>query len=140
MKKLTLLVMLVAVAAVGVTQASAATKSKKCTPHKVAYVVHGKLVSGTLTKNSDKTYSGMLTVHVTKADKHAKSEKGTDKDYTLDHAKGKFGKGVDPSALAAGDRVTLTGKITQLAKKCDQTGFTAKETIKKFDIKAPKKK
>jgi len=141
MKKFALLAVLAVVALVGVGQATAKTgKSNKCQPHKVAYVVHGKLVSGSLTKNSDKTYSGTLTVHVTKADKHAKSQKGTDQTYNLDHAKGKLGKGEDPSNPTPDSRVTIKGKLTQLAKKCDQTGFTPTVTVKHFDIKAPKKK
>jgi hypothetical protein len=32
----------------------------------------------------------------------------------------------------------LKGTITKLAKKCDQTGFTATTVIKKADAKAPK--
>jgi len=141
MKRFVLLALLAVVALVGGGQAAtASSKSKKCTPQKVAYVVHGKLVSSMLSKNSDKTYSGTITIHVTKADKHAKSEKGTDKTYTLDHAKGKFGKKENPSSPTVGSRVTLTGKITHLAKGCNKSGFTPKETIKKFDIQPPKKK
>jgi hypothetical protein len=111
--------------------------SHKCTPHGVAYRVSGTLVSGSLTKNADGTYSGDLTVHVLKANKHAKADKGTDKGYSLDHAKAKL-HGADPAALATGSRVNLKGKVTTLAKKCDQTGFTPVTTIKKADIKPPK--
>jgi hypothetical protein len=111
--------------------------SHKCTPHAVSYRVSGTLVSGALTKNSDGTYSGSLTVHVTRTNHHAKADKGTDKAYTLDHAKAKL-HGADPAALAAGSRVNLKGTITKLAKKCDQTGFTAVTTIKKATIKPPK--
>jgi hypothetical protein len=114
-----------------------APTSSKCTPHGVAYRVSGTLVSGALTKNTDGTYSGDLTVHVSKANKHAKADKGTDKTYTLDHAKAKL-HGADPAALATGSRVNVKGKVTKLAKKCDQTGFTAVTTIKKADIKPPK--
>jgi hypothetical protein len=42
-------------------------KAQKCQPHAVAYIVSGTLVSGWLTANSDATYSGSLTVQVTKA-------------------------------------------------------------------------
>jgi hypothetical protein len=111
--------------------------SHKCTPHAVSYRVSGTLVSGSLTKNSDGTYSGSLTVHVTRTNHHAKADKGTDKAYTLDHAKAKL-HGADPAALATGSRVKLKGTITKLAKKCDQTGFQAATTIKKADIKPPK--
>ena len=111
--------------------------ANKCTPHAVAYRVSGTLVSGALTKNTDGTYSGDLKVHVLKANNHAKADKGTDKTYTLDHAKAKL-HGADPAALATDSRVNLKGKVTKLAKKCDQTGFTAVTTIKKADIKPPK--
>jgi hypothetical protein len=111
--------------------------SHKCQPHSVAYVVSGKLVSGSLTKNSDGTYSGDLTVHVNKTNRHARDVKGTDQTYTLDHAKAKL-HGEDPAALVTDSRVKLRGKITTLAKKCDQTGFTPTITIRKADIKPPK--
>jgi opacity protein-like surface antigen len=140
MKKFALLAVLAVVALVGAGQAAGApSKSHKCQPHKVAYVVHGKLLSGSLTKNSDKTWSGTLTVHVTKTNKHAKSQKGTDQTYNLDHVKGKVGKGEDPSALTPDSRVEVQGKITKLAKKCDQTGFTPTVTVKHFTVKLPKK-
>src|SRR2546423_11011430 len=125
MKKLALLAVIALVALVGPAQAkpSHPPKSHKCTVHKVAYRVSGDLVSGSLTKESDGTYSGTLTVHVKKTNKHAKADKGTDQTYTLDHAKAKL-HGEDPGALAAGSRVHLKGTVTTLAKKCDQTGFT----------------
>jgi hypothetical protein len=115
-------------------------KSHKCTPHAVSYRVGGTLMSGSLTKDAGtkKTYSGSLMVEVLRANKHAKSDKGTSKLYTLAQTKVHFGKGVDPAALVANSRVNLRGNITTLAKKCDQTGFTPTITIKKADIKAPK--
>ena len=39
--------------------------------------------------------------------------------------------------LAKGDRVHLIGKITALAKKCSQTGFTATTTIRHIVVHAP---
>ncbi|MGZ4277151.1 MAG: hypothetical protein ACXVFK_10615 [Solirubrobacteraceae bacterium] len=112
-------------------------KSRKCTPHNVAYVVAGTLDSGTLTKNDDGTYSGDLTVKVARANHHAKADKGTSKTYTLDHAKVNL-HGQDPAALTPDSRVRLQGKVTWLAKKCDQTGFTATTTIRRGWIKDPK--
>jgi hypothetical protein len=146
LKKLTLLAALALVALVGPAQAEKPDhpgkshnhpgKSHKCVAHKVAYRVGGTLVSGSLTQNSDGTYSGTLVVHVTNANHHAKADKGTDKSYTLDHAKAKL-HGEAPGALVAGSRVNLKGSITTLAKKCDQTGFTATTTIRKANIKPP---
>src|SRR5437016_2519060 len=115
--------------------------SHKCKPHKVAWVVKGTLVSQTLSKNSDGTYSGDVSVNVTHTNKHARAEKNPPqpKTYTLDHAKAKFDVSdqpppdgtVDQTDLVPGDQVKLVGKITTLAKKCDQTGFTATTTIRK---------
>lgn len=145
MKRITVFALVAALAAVAPVQAHKPpkdpkqhpAKSHKCQPHSVSYRISGTLMSGSLTQNSDKTYSGSLTVHVTKANHHAKADKGTDKTYTLDHAKAKL-HDADPAALAANSRVNLKGKVTTLAKKCDQTGFTPTVTVKKVDIKPPK--
>lgn len=144
MKKIALIALLALVAVVVPATAkppepTPPPKSHKCKPHGVAYVVSGTLVSGSLTRNSDGTYNGSLTVHVTKANHHARADKGTDKSYTLDHAKVKL-HGENPAALTANSRVKLRGKITTLAKKCDHTGFAPTITIKKADIKPPKPK
>lgn len=142
MKKL----MLIALSALAILALPAASLAKgpkpaptaqKCQPHTIAYVVSGRLVSGSLTANSDGTYSGSLTVHVTKTNKHAKAAKGTDQTYTLTSAKVKL-HGENAAALTANSRVNLSGTITTLAKKCNQTGFTATITITKADIKPPK--
>ena len=112
------------------------TTSHNCTPHKVGYVAAGTLVSGLLTKESDGTYSGTLTVHVTRTNHHARGDKGTDKAYTLDHAKANL-HGEDPGALVVDSRVHVKGTITKLSKKCDQTGFTSTLVIKRVSIKPP---
>ena len=111
--------------------------SQKCQPHSISYEVAGTLVSGSLTLNSDGTYSGSLTVHVTNANKHARIDRNTDKAYTIANARVNL-HGANPAALAAGSRVKLEGKVTTLAKKCDQTGFTAGITISHADLKATK--
>lgn len=112
------------------------SKSHKCKPHGVAYVIGGTLVSGALTANTDGTYSGTVTVHVTQVNHHAKGDKATDKAYTLDHAKLNL-NGEDPAALVVGSKVKLIGKITTIAKKCDHTGFTATTTFKRGTITPP---
>jgi hypothetical protein len=111
--------------------------SQKCQPHAISYEVAGTLVSGSLTPNSDGTYSGSLTVHVTNANKHAQIDKNHDKAYTIANARVNL-HGANPAALAAGSRVKLEGKVTTLAKKCNQTGFTAGITIAHADLEAPK--
>jgi hypothetical protein len=121
-------------------------KSHKCTPHKVAYVASGTLESWTLTKNVDGTYSGTVTVKVTHTNHHAAGDKGTTKTYTVANVHVTFGladTNADGSVglddLKAGDRVKLIGKITTLAKKCDQSKFTAETTIRKIVFHAPPK-
>src|SRR5215471_18017776 len=97
--------------------------SHKCKPHKVAYVASGKLVSQTLTKNSDGSYSGQVTVEVKRTNHHAAGDQGTTKTYKPENVHVTFGLAdtnsdgsVGLDDLKAGDRVKLIGKITALAK------------------------
>jgi hypothetical protein len=136
LKKFVLLAVAALAVAIPAGAKSAPPHSHKCKPHAVSYRVAGTLLSGALTSNPDGTYSGTLTVHVMSANHHAKADKGTDKAYTLDHAKVKL-HGENPAALTAGSRVHLKGTITTLAKKCDHTGFTPTVTIKKAVIHPP---
>jgi hypothetical protein len=127
---------LLALALMAVTVAvalPAQAASKKCQPHAVSYRVSGALVSGTLTPDpgTAKTYSGMLSVQVTKTNKHATADKSLTKTFTLSHADVSFGAGVNKTFPAAGSRVNLKGTITTLTKKCSQTGFTPTITITK---------
>src|SRR5579875_2082617 len=92
------------------------SKSHKCMAHKVAYTASGTLVSWSATENADGTYSGTIVVDVTRANHHAKSDKGNQVTYTLTNARVRFAKGAHPPA--AGDRVQVIGKITAVAKKC----------------------
>lgn len=127
-------------------------RSHKCTPHKVGYVAAGTLVSQTLVVDaaaadrggSKPTYSGDVTIDVKRTNHAAKDDRGTTKTYTLDHARVVFGLDdqnsdgrVDLADLAAGDRVKVIGKVTKLAKRCDQTGFTPTLTIKKLIVHEP---
>lgn len=142
MKKIMLIAVFVAAIVAAPVQAKPPkppkpTPPNKCQPHAVSYVVSGTLKSGSLTLNADGTYSGTLTVHVTKANKHAKADKNTDKAYALTNAKVNL-HGENAASLTANSRVHLNGTITTLAKKCDHTGFTATITIAKADIKPPK--
>jgi hypothetical protein len=132
---------------------TAPARSHKCTPHKVAYVAAGTLVSQTLVADaaaaardgSKPTYSGDVTIDVTKGNKAAKGDKRTTKTYTLDHARVVLGLDdqngdgrVDLTDVATGARVKVIGKVTKLAKRCDQTGFTPELTIKKLVVHEPK--
>jgi hypothetical protein len=118
--------------------------SHKCKPHGVGYVASGTLVSQTLTKNADGTYSGEATVKVTHTNHHALGDLNTTKTYKLERVHVTFGLAdtnsdgsVGPDDLKEGDRVKLIGKITALAKKCSQSGFTATTTIRKVVFHAP---
>jgi len=119
-------------------------KSHKCNAHKVAYVASGTLVSQTLTKNEDGTYSGDVVVEVEKTNHHASTDKGKTVTYNVSKARLTLGVedvnkdgtvGLDD--LAKGDRVHLIGKITALAKKCNRDEFKAETTIRKIVVDRP---
>lgn len=111
--------------------------SHKCAAHKVAYVAYGKLVSWSATKNSNGTYSGTIVVDVSRANHHAKGDKGSATTYKLTDARVRFGKGANPPA--AGDGVKVIGKITAVAKKCTDQSAAGTVTVRFLDVKAPKK-
>jgi hypothetical protein len=118
--------------------AQAAKPKPKCVAHAVSYEVSGTLSTvGSLTKNSDGSYNGSLTVHVTRTNDGAEADKGMTKTYTLDHARVSFGHGVNKTAPAAGSRADLKGTITAEPKGCT---FTPTVTIKKVELLAAKKK
>lgn len=125
-------------------------KSHKCKPQSVGFIVTGTLAATApaLTLNSDGTYSGDLKVNVTHTNHHAVGEKEAkvtvEKTYTLTKVHVTFGladTNADGSValddLKVGDRVTLIGKITKLAKKCDHSKFTAQKTIRKVVFNDP---
>lgn len=109
--------------------------SHKCVAHKVAYTASGTFVSWAATKNASGTYTGTITVHVTKANHHATGAKGSTVTYTLANTKVVFGKTANPPA--AGDRVKLIGKITEVAKKCSNHSDAGTITLRKVDIRTP---
>ncbi len=113
-------------------------KSQKCTAHEVAYIASGKLVSWSATAGAKGTYSGTVVIDVTRANHHAKGAKGTDETFTLSGAKVRFGKGA--TVPAAGDRVSLTGKITLIAKKCTNQTGAGIVTVRRVFVKTPAKK
>jgi hypothetical protein len=119
-------------------------KSHKCMAHKVGYVASGTLSSQTLTKNEDGTYSGEITVEVTQTNHHAMADKGKTVTYKVSGVHVTLGVsdanndgsvGIDDAVK--GDEVHVIGKVTALAKKCDQSSFTAETTIRKLVITAP---
>jgi hypothetical protein len=114
------------------------TTSHKCVPHKVSYRASGKLVTWGLTKNANGTWSGTLTVHVTRTNHHAKPDKGKDVTYTVTDAKVRLGHGVSNPPVA-GNRVELKGTVTTIAKKCNKPYFTPTVTITKIVVHTPAK-
>jgi len=134
------------------------SRSHRCTPHGTAYVAAGTLRSQTLvldpaptvaTTSADRaakpTYSGDVTIDVTRTNGHAKADKGTTKTYTLDHARLVLGLNdqngdgsVDLGDVPPGSGAKVIGKVTKLNRHCDQTGFTPTLTIKKLIVHAPK--
>jgi hypothetical protein len=125
--------------AVVVVPAQAAKPPPKCVAHSVSYEVSGMLTAtGSLTKNSDGSYNGTLTVKVTRTNHNAGADKGMTTTYTLTNAHVSFGHGVSKTAPAAGSRADLKGTITTEPKTC--TGFTPTVTIKKVELLAAKKK
>jgi hypothetical protein len=122
--------------------------SHKCKPHRVGYVASGTLESSSLTPNSDGTFSGSVTVHVTHTNHHGANDKAKTptetKVYPVEKVHLTFGLAdtnndgsVGLDDLAKGDSVRLIGKITALAKKCSHTGFTATTTIRHVVFNAP---
>ena len=120
--------------------------SHKCTPHKVAWIVRGTVVSQALTREDDGTYSGDVVVTVKRTNRHARDQRADPqpKTYTLDHAKVRFGVSdtgdgtVDQADVVPGDRVKLLGKITKLRRKCDQSGFEATTKIRRVVFQDPR--
>jgi hypothetical protein len=126
-------------------------KSHKCKPQSVGFVVSGTLalpIPPALTPNTDGTYNGDVVVTVTHTNHHAVGEKEAkvtvEKTYPLTKVHVTFGL-ADTSGngsagledLKVGDRVMLIGKITKLAKKCDQSNFKAQKTIRKVVFNDP---
>jgi hypothetical protein len=128
-------------------------QSHTCKPHKVGYTASGALIAHTLVLDaaaagnggSDQpAYSGDVTVDVTRANKHARADKGTSKTYTLagtrivlDLEDQNGDAVVDLGDVVAGVDVKVIGKVTKAKKRCDQTGFTPELTIKKLIVRAP---
>jgi len=111
-------------------------QSHKCASHDAAYVASGQFVSWAATQSGTGTWTGTITVHVTRSNHHAASDKGNDVTYTLSNARVTFGDGANPPAV--GDPVHLVGKIDELAKHCTQAGTAPTVTIRKLHIRAAK--
>ena len=93
--------------------------SHKCTAHGVAFVASAEFLSWATMQTGHGTWTGTITVHVTRSNHHAAGDRGRDVTYSLDSTKVTFGSHANPPA--AGDSVHVIGKISELAKKCTQS-------------------
>ena len=112
-------------------------KSHKCRAHAVGYVFAGKVADAAAVTKTDDGYAGTLTVEVTRANHWARALKGTQYAVELDGARVRLGKGLTTS-LPAGTRVQVIGKVTTVAKKCDDKSQAGVVTLKKVVLKAVK--
>jgi hypothetical protein len=120
-------------------------KSHKCKAHGVAFVVSGTLGTQELKETGVGVFGGPIELTaITRTNHHAKNIKAPFKE-TLTNVQVTFGNLADTNAdgtvaiddVAKGDEVKLIGKVTTLAKKCDQTGFKPEITIRKVIFSAP---
>jgi hypothetical protein len=98
----------------------------------------GTLTSWGLTENTNGTWSGTLSVAVTRADRHASSAIGTTATYTITDEQVHFG----PHATnppAAGSRIQVIGRALAIGKRCSGTGgpLTESFAIDRIRVHAP---
>ena len=96
-------------------------QSHKCKAHNSAYIESGTISATTTSTlaSSNGTWSGTLVVDVTRTNHAARADKGQTVTYsfpTNGNVRVRFGHGV--TALTAGERVKLIGKLATVAKKC----------------------
>jgi hypothetical protein len=148
MRKLALLVSIAAIAvAVTAQTGSAATKSHKCSAHKVSYIAHGTYVTSSPTLTKGTWGPGSLEIVLQSANHHfkkangvtiKKSAKGTDVTFMVSKtATVTLAKGL--TAVAKGDRITVLGTITERSGRCTGT-FTPTVTVRKIDVLKPARK
>jgi hypothetical protein len=109
--------------------------AQKCVAHESGYRTAGTLVSWNATSAGTGGYTGRITVHVTRANRHAQGAEGTIVTYTLTDAHAVLGKRADPPVM--GDRVTVIGKIAEVAKKCSDSTGAGTVTVRKVIVHAP---
>lgn len=120
----------------GKSHAEATPNQGKCSTHEVAYIAAGTLVSDTLTKSEQgNTYSGEVTVEVSRTNHKAAGARGKTETYTVQAARVRGPIAVE--ALKPGDRAKLIGKITSVAPKCESSASTPTITITKLVFHAP---
>jgi hypothetical protein len=112
-------------------------QSHKCQSHNRAYVESGTVDSttaATMVQNSDGTWTGTLTVDVTRANHAAKADKGQTVTYTFTSAQLNVRFDGGETAFAAGDRVKLIGKIAAAGKHCPAPTTPAAPVFKRVVV------
>ena len=99
----------------------------------VGYRASGTLTSATLTPGTDGSLRRHVMADVTRANHRALKGSQT---FTLADTRVRFGKGVSPTAPAAGDRVTVHGKLAVPQHGC--SGSTQVTSVRSIRIQAPK--
>lgn len=116
-------------------------QSHKCMPHNSAYIESGTVDATTASTlaSSNGTWSGTLVVDVTRTNHAARGDKGKTVTYTFtsSNVRVRFGHGV--TALAAGERVKLIGKLATVAKKCTPPSTPATPVFNKVIVQAAAK-
>ena len=110
--------------------------SRRCAPHRVAYIASGQFVSWAATQSGTGRWTGTMTVHLTRSNHHARNTKGDDVTYTLSNTRVRFAHGSNPPA--AGDPVKVLGKVSEVAKRCTHSGPALPVTVRKVDIRGAK--
>jgi hypothetical protein len=119
-------------------------KSHKCKPHSVGYIVGGTLVTDALTQSagqatptdpSDDRYSGTVTLTVTHTSHWARALTGQ-QTLTFTNVRVSFGTGVTQPP-PAGTLVHVIGKVTAVAKKCQDKSAAGVVTFKKVVFALP---
>jgi hypothetical protein len=109
----------------------AQSKSHRCAPHNVAFIVSGAVADGTsMTQDTGATtWSGTLVVTVAHTNHWAK---GTSGNYTVSNVKVKFDGGT--STFSTGEKVQVIGKLAVVRShgknSCTNPGAASTPTIK----------
>jgi hypothetical protein len=139
------IVLLAALAAVGVVPAQASTSKhppykikpkpypiRKCATRTDGFHASGTLIKATLTQTSRHRYTGSIEVNVRRANHRAATGNQT---YVLAAARVTFHHGVSHISPAAGSHVHLSGTITERSARCTTAGFSPTITVRKVDLR-----
>ena len=112
-------------------------QSHKCQSHNRAYVESGTVDSttaATMVQNPDGTWTGTLTVDVTRTNHAAKADRGQTVTYTFTSAQLDVRFDGGETTFAAGDQVKLIGKIAAVGKNCPAPTTPAAPVFKRIVV------